>query len=94
MRLAALLCSAAVIVGLPLVVSAPAFADAERAEVSAEIIVTGERRGVSTLGLDENAETASRLGIAVRDLPASVSVIDAETIRARGDVTALDAVTR
>ncbi|MCA3700664.1 MAG: TonB-dependent receptor [Brevundimonas sp.] len=58
-----------------------------------EVAVTGELERRGTLALDRPSDAGSRLGVASRDLPVSVSVISAETIRERGYTTALDAVT-
>jgi iron complex outermembrane receptor protein len=58
-----------------------------------EVVVTGELERRGTLALDRPSDAGSRLGVASRDLPVSVSVISAETIRERGYATALDAVT-
>lgn len=58
-----------------------------------EVVVTGELERRGTLALDRPSDAGSRLGVASRDLPVSVSVISAETIRERGFTSALDAVT-
>ena len=47
-----------------------------------EIQVVG--RPESALGMDQTAESASRLGLSVRETPASIEVIDQETMRQRG----------
>lgn len=71
--------------------TAPAFAQAPRA--LPEVVVTGQRAEASAIALDADAVTASRLGVPVRDLPASVSVIDASLMLARGHATTLEAIT-
>lgn len=48
----------------------------------------------SGLALDQPAATASRLGLTPLETPASIEVLDGETIRARGDVSVLDAASR
>lgn len=54
------------------------------------IIVLGQR--IPTL--KEPQSTASRLGLSPLETPASVAVVDGETLRARGDLSIQDAVTR
>lgn len=55
-----------------------------------EIIVTGDPIG--ELGLDRRAETGSRLGLSLLEIPATVEVIDSEVMRARGYQKLSDAV--
>lgn len=62
--------------------------DTERAERS--IIVIGQKLG----GLDAATTTGSRLGISLMETPATISTLDGDEIRARGDFTFMDAVTR
>jgi iron complex outermembrane receptor protein len=50
------------------------------------------RRDVSTIKLDEPSSTATRLGVSIRETPASVEVIDQETIRERGKRTVMEAL--
>lgn len=47
-----------------------------------------------TVPLDADAGTASRLGVPIKDVPASVEILTQETIRERGDRTAMEAVTK
>ena len=54
------------------------------------VIVTGQR----TADLVQPAATGSRLGITVLETPASVEVLSGDLIRARGDFSIVDAVTR
>lgn len=56
------------------------------------MVVIGTR--AATLGLTDNAQTASRLGVPIFDLPVSASVITQGLMRDRGLVTALDAITQ
>jgi len=61
--------------------------------------IAGISEGVTVSGtapttLRAPAPTGSRLGLTPLETPASVNVITGETIRERGDVSALDAVTR
>jgi iron complex outermembrane receptor protein len=52
-------------------------------------------RGVAdpgTLKLDDNASTATRLGVTIRETPASVEVIDSVTIAERGKRTVAEAI--
>lgn len=51
------------------------------------VVVTGERfqpAGTGTLHLEQPSPTASRLGLTIRELPASIEVIDQPTIQERG----------
>lgn len=52
-----------------------------------ELIVVGE-------ALDAQSEGGSRLGLSVREIPATLDVIDGEMIRNRFDLSVLDVVTR
>lgn len=55
-----------------------------------QIIVTGEREQVLT----QESATGSRLGMSILETPATVSVVDGDDIRARGDQAIVDAVSR
>ena len=55
------------------------------------VLVTGERER-DALALDSVSTTASHLGLAARDLPASVSVVTHELIELRGARTAVEAI--
>ncbi|MGW8392669.1 TonB-dependent receptor [Pseudoduganella sp. HUAS MS19] len=46
------------------------------------------------LGLGRQGATASRLNLAVQELPASVALLSADTMQARGDLLLKDAITR
>ncbi|MFH0129488.1 TonB-dependent receptor [Variovorax sp. VaC1] len=46
------------------------------------------------LAIDEPAHTGSRLGLTPLETPASIEVLSGDTIRARGDVSVIDAATR
>jgi iron complex outermembrane receptor protein len=48
----------------------------------------------STLQLDESTSTASKLGITIKETPASVEVINSDTMKQRGDTTIKQAVTK
>jgi iron complex outermembrane receptor protein len=48
----------------------------------------------SPLAIDEPSHTGSRLGLTPLETPASIEVLTGDTIRARGDVSVIDAVTR
>ncbi|TIX51682.1 TonB-dependent receptor [Alteraurantiacibacter aquimixticola] len=54
------------------------------------IIVTGEREQALT----QESPTGSRLGLSILETPATVSVVDGDDIRARGDIAIVDAVSR
>ncbi|UOD29624.1 TonB-dependent siderophore receptor [Massilia violaceinigra] len=57
-------------------------------------VVTIQAAAHEGLGLQRENGTASRLGLAAQDLPASVESLGAASIEARGDVQMKDAVTR
>ncbi|MBV1687464.1 TonB-dependent receptor [Novosphingobium sp. G106] len=74
---------------------APAMAHADDAADTADrdadsILVVGQR----TAALDTTQSTGSRLGLSVLETPASIAIVDGETLRARGDLSIQDAVTR
>ncbi len=58
----------------------------------AEFEVTAERQKDFSLPLDSAPATGSRLGLANRDLPASVSIVSQEVMQLRGLRTAVEAV--
>jgi len=70
------------------------FASPAKAQVAAEadpaIVVTAARQKQT---LDQES-TASRLGLSLREVPASVEIIDGDLIRLRGDRSIVEAVTR
>jgi len=74
--------------------SAAAMADdattGNNSDEAGTIIVTGEREQP----LITNAPTGSRLDLTGLETPASVSIVTGDDIRARGDVSVVDAVTR
>lgn len=55
-----------------------------------EILVIGR----SDLGLDVPTSTGSRLGLTPLELPSSVAMVDGDAVRARGDLTIAEAVSR
>lgn len=57
---------------------------------SSDILVVGSPEAVLTVP----ASTGSRLGLTPLETPATLSVIDGNVLRARGDLTIVDAVTR
>jgi iron complex outermembrane receptor protein len=61
------------------------------ADADATTIVVTAARQKQTLNQES---TASRLGLSLREIPASVEVIDGDLIRLRGDRSIVDAVTR
>ncbi|BBC71536.1 TonB-dependent receptor [Altererythrobacter sp. B11] len=79
---------------LAVMATAPAQADdgaaAGEAAVDTPIIVTGEREQE----LELVTETGSRLGLSGLETPATVSIVDGDDIRARGDLSVIAAVTR
>lgn len=58
------------------------------------LAVTADKDKPLVLGLAETAATASRLGLAARDIPASVEVLDGAVVRERGDASLVEAITR
>lgn len=73
----------------------PSIAHAEDAADSAgigdsSILVIGQR----VTNLNAQQSTGSRLGLSVLDTPASVYAVDGDTMRARGDISIQDAVSR
>ena len=79
----------AVLTSLPTLADTPA---GDRAADSlAPITVRATRLGGETVRLDAPATVATGLGLATRDLPLSVSIVDREAIRLRGHRTALEA---
>ncbi|HEX8056629.1 MAG TPA: TonB-dependent receptor plug domain-containing protein, partial [Novosphingobium sp.] len=59
----------------------------EAGDAADSILVVGQR----TAALDTVQSTGSRLGLSVLETPASVAVVDGETLRARGVLTIQDA---
>ena len=71
----------------------PAFAHAEDAAETADksdILVLGTWTGEA----DAPTQTGSRLGLTILETPASVEIVSGDLIRARGDLSIVDAVTR
>lgn len=59
-----------------------------------EVTVEAKRNPVSGLALDATAQVGSRLGLTLRETPASVAIISREQVQERGDTTAAGAVGR
>lgn len=70
--------------------AAPAHAQASREEQQTDEILVVGQGSVLTLP----TETGSRLGLSPLELPASIATIDGRAIRARGDLTVVEAVSR
>jgi len=70
--------------------AAHAEAEAGAADAESSILVIGRKDAALTAP----TETGSRLGIGALETPASLAVIDGDAIRARGDISVVDAVTR
>jgi iron complex outermembrane receptor protein len=71
--------------------AAPAMAqNAANEEHQVEILVVGQTHNALT----QPTETGSRLGLTLLETPASIASLDGDEIRARGDLTVVDAVTR
>jgi iron complex outermembrane receptor protein len=66
-------------------------AQAQTADAQSEDILVTGRHGAD---LSVPNGTASRLGLSPLETPATVSVIDGDTIRARGDMSVIDATSR
>jgi len=58
----------------------------------APVQVEASRR--TPLAIDEPSHTGSRLGLTPLETPASIEVLSGDTVRARGDVSVVEAVTR
>ncbi|MFV0277291.1 MAG: TonB-dependent receptor, partial [Parahaliea sp.] len=73
-----------------------ALAGAARAEnPQMEVVeVHADRLDRKGLALDSQNSAASRLGLSIQDIPASVSVVDREAMAVKGDFSGLSAVTR
>jgi iron complex outermembrane receptor protein len=56
--------------------------------------VRGQAIPTAGLSLDAGASAASRLGLSILDIPASVSIIDREAMAVKGDFSSLSAITR
>lgn len=84
-----------IVFGLLLVI-APAREAAQAEEMMPEVKVVAPTEGLAggSLALEAESETGSRLGLSVRETPASVEIISGEVIRQRGDATTQSAVTR
>lgn len=64
--------------------------DDDRVPPRDDILVVGRGDGA----LDRPSATGSRLGLTPLELPASVATVDGDAIRARGDLTVVEAVSR
>ena len=53
-----------------------------------------DTRGAASLHLDEPTQGGSRTGVTTKELPASMEILDGETIRERGDTQVGDAIVR
>ena len=51
-------------------------------------------RDAATLHLDQPSQSGSRTGVTAKELPASMAIIDSETIRERGDTQMRDTLSR
>jgi iron complex outermembrane receptor protein len=58
-----------------------------------EVVVTASPE-TATLGLSTPTQTGSRTGISAKELPASLEILDSQTIDERGDTQIIDAITR
>lgn len=72
-------------------IAPPAFAQTASEATLPAVTVQGAAEK-STLKLEDKASTATRLGVTIRETPASVEVIDAETIYERGKRTVAEAL--
>lgn len=60
----------------------------------AAVSVTEDKGAPFVLGLEAKPATASRLGLANKDIPAAVEILDGAALRERGDASLVEAVTR
>ena len=58
-----------------------------------EVVVTANRE-TATLNLSTPTQTGRRTGISAKELPASLEILDSQTIDERGDTQVVDAITR
>lgn len=68
------------------------FAQAAGNQSLAPVQVEADRH--TRLAIDETTQTGSRLGLTPLETPASIEVLSGDTIRARGDVSVVEAATR
>jgi len=61
---------------------------------SISVIGKDSKNNTSTLKLDSSTSTASKLGITIRETPASIEVINSDAMDQRGDTTIIQAVTK
>jgi iron complex outermembrane receptor protein len=66
-------------------------ASAQETKATQTITISGERDNRSA-PLEQTTEIGSRLGLSIRETPASVDVLSQDTMQARGDRTMVDAV--
>lgn len=64
----------------------------EAAPAPTSVVEVQGARSSDVLALDARAGSATRLGLSVRETPATVEVLTQETMQERGDVTVLDAL--
>ncbi len=74
---------------IALAIHTPVFAETMLASVE-----VSASRDAATLHLDQPSKTASRTGITARELPATVSTVDAAQMQERGDFQIREAITR
>ena len=72
----------------------PLLAAAQSAPVQLAPVEVSAGREVGTLGLDHATTSATRIGLTARETPASVSAVDAQQMRERGDFQVREAITR
>ncbi|WP_234406293.1 TonB-dependent receptor plug domain-containing protein [Methylobacillus glycogenes] len=73
------------------VFSSGALADTTSTLEEIQVQAASEKHG---LGLKKQNSTASRLGLTAQETPASIELLDAQTIRSRGDSLVREAVSR
>lgn len=67
---------------------------AQEPAILPEVAVRGDPGRSGGIGLDQPTSTGTRLGLNLRDIPASIEVIEGEQLRERGDSRAQEAVSR
>jgi iron complex outermembrane receptor protein len=73
--------------------AAPLWAQTAALPTLGEVVVTASREA-ATLGLSVPTQSGSRTGIDAKELPASLDILDNQTIEERGDTQIVDAITR
>ena len=69
-------------------------APANAQEAMLDTVNVRDTRDMATLHLDQPTQSGNRTGVTAKELPASLEIVDSETMRERGDTQIQDAITR